>query len=191
MDEERPITLLLQDVSAGQPQALDRLVDMVYGEMRRLARKQLSRERSGHTLDSSALVHQVYENLRQGENLALENRRHLFGVLANSMRRLLVDHARARNADKRGGGAAAQPYEDLDLAVPSSQDDRTLAVDEALKRLAEVDPEAAEIVHLRYFTGLNEEEAAAMMGLSRATAGRRWAFAKAWLQRELAEGIDL
>ena len=179
------ITQLLQQVGTGNRDALERLVPMVYSELRRLARRQLSRERSGHTLDSVALVNEAFINLTADEGLALQNRAHFFGVSANAMRRILVDYARARNADKRGGGQRPVPLDKIDVAMPAADAERLLALDAALERLAAIDQEAAAVVEHRHFAGATEEEAAKALGISPATARRRWAFAKAWLQREL------
>ncbi len=184
------ITLLLQDIRAGNRNALDELVPLVYDELRAVARGQLRRERAGHTLNSIDLVNEAYANLSKGEPLAPENRAHFFGIIASTMRRVLVDRARARLADKRGGGAEAVPLDELELAIPQRNDERVVALDGALHRLAQVDEEAMKIVELRYFVGMNEEEAAQAVGLSRATAGRRWAFAKAFLYQELKDGFD-
>jgi RNA polymerase sigma-70 factor, ECF subfamily len=181
------ITQLLQQVGTGDRQAMERLVPLVYNELRRLARRQLSRERAGHTLDSVALVNEAFINLTADEGLAVQNRAHFFGVSANAMRRILVDYARARNADKRGGGLRPVSLDKVDLAMPAADAERLLALDAALERLALIDAEAAQVVEYRHFAGATEEEAARALGMSPATARRRWAFAKAWLQRELAD----
>jgi RNA polymerase sigma-70 factor, ECF subfamily len=181
------ITQLLQQVGTGDREAMERLVPLVYNELRRLARRQLSRERAGHTLDSVALVNEAFINLTADEGLALQNRAHFFGVSANAMRRILVDYARARNADKRGGGLRPVPLDKVDVAMPAADAERLLALDAALERLALIDAEAAQVVEHRHFAGATEEEAARALGMSPATARRRWAFAKAWLQRELAD----
>ena len=181
------ITQLLQQVGSGDRQAMDRLVPLVYQELRRLARRQLSRERIGHTLDSVALVNEAFINLTADEGLALQNRAHFFGVSANAMRRILVDYARARNADKRGGGQRPVPLDKIDVAMPAAEAERLLALDAALERLALIDAQAAQVVEHRHFAGATEEEAARALNISPATARRRWAFAKAWLQRELAD----
>ena len=184
------ITVMLQALRGGDRKVLDQLVPLVFDELRRLARSQLARERPGHTLDSVALVNEAYLNLVKDEHLDLQNRGHFFGVLANVMRRLLVDYARARGADKRGGGAHRLSIDDVELALSEPEAERMLALDDALARLATVDAEAAQIVELRYFGGVTGDEAAKMLNLSRATATRRWAFAKAWLHRELKDGFS-
>lgn len=184
------ITVMLQALRGGDRKVLDELVPLVFDELRRLARSQLARERPGHTLDSVALVNEAYLNLVKGEELDVQNRGHFFGVLANVMRRLLVDHARARGAEKRGGGARRLSIDDVELALSEPEAERMLALDDALERLAAVDAEAAKIVELRYFGGVSGDEAARLLDLSRATATRRWAFAKAWLHRELKDGFE-
>jgi RNA polymerase sigma factor (TIGR02999 family) len=184
------VTQLLQQLGTGKRSALNELVPLVYAELRRIARRQLARERAGHTLDSVALVNEAFVNLVNQDELALQNRAHFFGVSANAMRRILVDYARARNADKRGGGAQPVSLDDVEPASPVAADtERLLALDAALDRLAVIDEEAVKIVEHRYFTGATEEEAARAIGISPATARRRWAFAKAWLQRELNEAV--
>jgi RNA polymerase sigma factor (TIGR02999 family) len=186
----RQITMLLHQLGSGNRQALDRLLPLVYAELRQLARRQLSRERAGHTLDSVALVNEAFINLAREDALALQNRGHFFGVSANAMRRILVDYARARNADKRGGGAQAVPLDDFEPGLPPADSDRVLALDAALERLSAIDEQATRIVEFRYFAGATEEEAAQALGISPATARRRWAFAKAWLKRELNESLE-
>jgi RNA polymerase sigma factor (TIGR02999 family) len=183
------VTLLLRDLGAGRRSALNELVPLVYAELRRMAGRHLARERSGHTLDSVALVNEAFLNLVAQDQLALQNRAHFFGVSANVMRRILVDYARARNAEKRGGGARHEPLDNEEVALPVADAERLLALDAALERLATVNEEAVRIVEHRYFSGATEEEAARALGISPATARRRWAFAKAWLQRELNEVI--
>ena len=182
------ITLLLRELRAGRRDALNDLVPLVYGELRRLARRQLVRERSGHTLDSVALVNEAFMNLVGQDQLALDNRAHFFGVSANAMRRILVDYARARNADKRGGGAAAIPIDEIEPQLAAPEAARLIELDAALERLSAIDEEATKIVEYRYFAGATEEETARAMGISPATARRRWAFARAWLKRELGDG---
>lgn len=186
----RQITRLLQDLGSGNRDALDQLMPLVYAELRQMARRQLSRERAGHTLDSVALVNEAFINLAKDDALALQNRGHFFGVSANAMRRILVDYARARNADKRGGGVQAVPLEDNEPGLPAADAERVLAIDAALERLSAIDEQATRIVEFRYFAGATEEEAAQALGISPATARRRWAFAKAWLQRELNQSLD-
>jgi RNA polymerase sigma factor (TIGR02999 family) len=183
------VTLLLHDLGAGKRSALNELVPLVYAELRRMAGRQLARERVGHTLDSVALVNEAFLNLVGQDQLALQNRAHFFGVSANVMRRILVDHARARNAEKRGGGQRAASLDDVEVGAPTTDADRLLALDSALMELATIDEEAVKVVEQRYFSGATEDEAARALGISPATARRRWAFAKAWLQRKLDAGV--
>ncbi|MDB4980932.1 MAG: subfamily polymerase sigma-24 factor [Myxococcales bacterium] len=186
---QHQVTQLLHDLGAGKRSALNELVPLVYAELRRMAGRQLARERAGHTLDSVALVNEAFLNLVGQDQLALQNRAHFFGVSANVMRRILVDHARARNAEKRGGGQRAVSLDDVEVGMPAADAERLLALDAALVELATIDEEAVRVVEHRYFSGATEEEAARALGISPATARRRWAFAKAWLQRKLDEAV--
>ena len=189
-DDSVQISVLLLKVSAGDREALDRLAPLVYAELRRVARRQLSRERTGHTLDSVALANEAFMNLVAQDGLELQNRDHFYGVSGNVMRRILVDYARARNAQKRGGGARAVPFDDVEPFMPASDAERLIALDDALAELAEVDDEAAKVVEQRYFAGATEEEAARALAISPATARRRWAFAKVWLKKKLKDGFE-
>jgi RNA polymerase sigma factor (TIGR02999 family) len=182
---------LLRELAAGNQSALRQLVPLVYAELRRIARRQLARERPEHTLDSIALVHEAFLNFVAQDELVLQNRAQFLAVSAKVMRRILVDHARARNARKRGGGASPLSLEVLDGATASQQvavDGRLLALNAALDRLAGIDAQAVSIVEQKYFTGATEQEVATELGISPATVRRRWAFARAWLVRELHEG---
>lgn len=178
------VTELLRRWGAGESAALDALVDIVYREMKAIARNLLRHERPGHTLDTHALVHEAYLRLVDQRQLNLNDRAHFFGAAANVMRRVLVDQARRRLADKRGGGA---PHEDLDLAVSVAiePDLDVLALNQALDALATVDPHRARIVELRYFVGLSLEETAGVVGVSPQTVSRDWTAARAWLARWL------
>ena len=181
------ITRLLQSLRGGDRTAVDALFPLVYDELRSLARRQLARERPGHTLDSVALVNEAYIKLADQGDVALENRAHFFAVSARAMRAILVDYARARNAAKRGGGEGAVPLDDVAELLSAEQAEHVTHLDEALARLAEVDDEASRAVECLYFAGLTLEETAQALGLSVATTRRRWSFAKAWLARELRE----
>ncbi|HEY0988801.1 MAG TPA: ECF-type sigma factor [Kofleriaceae bacterium] len=177
---------LLQALANGDRDALRLIVPLVYTKLRRIARYQLARERQGHTLDSVALVNEVFLTLVAQDELVLNNRAHFLAVSAKAMRRILVDHARRRNARKRGDGIPAVSLEGLDAASsPVEVDARILALNAALDRLSVIDPQAATIVEQRYFAGATEHEIARGLGMSAATVRRRWAFAKAWLLREL------
>ena len=180
---------LLRELAAGNQAALHQLVPLVYAELRRIARRQLARERPEHTLDSIALVHEAFLSFVAQDELVLKNRAQFLAVSAKVMRRILVDHARARNARKRGGGAAPLSLEAIDGASPHvAVDGRLLALNAALDRLAGIDAQAVSIVEQRYFTGATEQEVALELGISPATVRRRWAFARAWLLRELHQG---
>jgi len=179
------VTGLLARWSQGDPDALGRLMPMIYAECRRIAARQLALERPDHTLDPTALVHEMYLRLVDQRRASWENRAQFFGVAARMMRRVLVDHARARHAEKRGGDAI---FVSLDAAAEASPDTpvvEVLAIDEALERLASLDPDQVQIIELRYFAGLTVEETARVVGRSPRTVKREWRLAKAWLYREL------
>jgi RNA polymerase sigma factor (TIGR02999 family) len=172
------VTRLLNAIDRGDPHAADQLLPLVYDELRRLAAAQMAREKPGQTLDATALVHEAYLQLVGDHSFA--DRRHFFRVAAEAMRRILVDRARQKGRAKRGGDRQRVPLSQADPAAPAPADD-LLALDEALDCLATLDPVKAELVKLRYFAGLSEEEAAAALGISRATASRYWTYARAWL----------
>lgn len=182
---QHDVTRLLDLLSSGDRTVLDVLFPLVYGELRRLARQQLSRERPGHTLDSVALVNEAYLKLVDQGNVRLQNRAHFFAVSARAMRAILVDYARARNAAKRGGGGTAVPLDAVAELLSDEQAEHVAQLDEALARLASVNEEASRVVECLYFGGLTLEETAEALGLSVATVRRRWGFAKAWLARAL------
>jgi RNA polymerase sigma factor (TIGR02999 family) len=179
------VTGLLRAWGAGEAGALDRLVPIVYGELRRQARRYLAREPEGHTLQTTALVHEAYLRLVDQRYARWESRTQFFAVAAQVMRRVLVDHARAHGAAKRGGAAISVPLEESTAPVPEPDVD-VVALDEALTRLAAFDPRQARVVELRYFAGLDVGEAAEVLGVSPATVKRDWTVARAWLRRELA-----
>ena len=184
-DPENPVTNLLVRWRQGDEQALDALIPLVYGELRALAHHYLRAERPGNTLQSTALVHEAYVRLVGHEPPALQNRAHFFGVAARLMREILVEHARAQQAAKRGGGAARLSLEDaLEVAQPMDVD--VLRLDDALKELARVDERQSRIVELRYFTGLSLDETADVLGISPATVSREWTIARAWLYRQMS-----
>ena len=178
------VTELLLSWRQGDAQALDRLIPLVYDELRRVARHHLQREQPGHALQATALVHEVYLRLVDVERLTLKNRAHFFAVAAKLMRQILVDHARRQHAGKRGGGATMMSLDDVSPAAqPASVD--VLALDQALAVLASIDARQSRVVELRFFAGLNIDETAEALGMSPATVEREWALAKAWLFRRL------
>ena len=178
------VTRLLLELSDGQAGALDRLMPLVYDELKLLASSQLRRERGEHTLGPTALVHEAFFRLVDQRSVSWQGRSHFFGVAAQAMRRILVDHARRRTAAKRG--QQHQVTLDSDAALASTaRSEEVVAVDEALERLAALDPRHARLVELRYFAGFSIEETAELLEISPATAKRDWAMARAWLQREL------
>lgn len=182
------VTRLLELLGSGNRAALDSLYPLVYDELRRLARRQLARERPGHTLDSVALVNEAYLKLVGHDGVRLQNRAHFFAVSARAMRAILVDYARARSAAKRGGGRVAVPLDEVAELISDEQAEHVAQLDEALARLAAVNEEASRAVECLYFGGLTLEETAEALGLSVATVRRRWSFAKAWLGRALQPG---
>jgi RNA polymerase sigma factor (TIGR02999 family) len=179
------VTELLVKWSEGDERALDELLPIVYAELRRIADNYLRRENSGHTLQATALVHEAYMRLVNAQNLEWQNREQFFGISANLMRRILVDHARTATAVKRGGDVPDLPLDEAH-AVSIESDESLLVLDEALNKLAEIDPQAARIVELRYFAGLTIEETAEILKTSPMTVKREWATARAWLHREIA-----
>jgi RNA polymerase sigma-70 factor (ECF subfamily) len=183
------VTRLLSSLSSGDRSVLDALLPLVYGELRRLARRQLSRERPGHTLDSVALVNEAYLKLVEQDNVRWQNRAHFFAISARAMRAILVDYARSRNAAKRGGGGAAVPLDEVEELLSYEQAEHLETLDEALTNLASVNEEASRTVECLYFGGLTLEETAVALGLSVATVRRRWSFAKAWLGRALKVSV--
>ena len=184
MDPRSEVTELLQQWSDGRQEVLDRLLPQIYAELRRLAASYLRRERHEHTLQPTALVHEAFLKLVDQRAVRWQNRAHFFGIAAQAMRRILVDHARAHVADKRGSGEARVALDDAQL-VGKAPDFDVLALDEVLTRLAVVDPQQSRVVELRYFGGLTMEETAEVMAISPATVGREWTMAKAWLYAEL------
>ncbi|MSV31653.1 MAG: sigma-70 family RNA polymerase sigma factor [Bryobacterales bacterium] len=181
------VTELLQEWSAGKKTALDSLTPVVYDELRRLAAIYLHRERPGHTLQATAVVHEAYMRLVDQRAVQWQNRAHFFGIAAQMIRRILVDHARGVRAAKRGGGAVALSLDEAH-GVSEKRDLEVEALDDALHTLSQVDTQQARVVELRFFTGLSIEETAEVLGISESTVKRDWISAKAWLFRELSKG---
>ena len=180
------ITELLLAVSEGGRDALDQLIPLVYKDLRRVAGAQLRREAAGHSLQPTALVHEAYVRLVNQRHVKWRDRAHFFGVAASIMRRILVDHARARLADKRGGGLERVTLHG-DEAADSTRGIDVLALHESLERMAAFSPRQERIVELRYFGGLTIKEAAEVLGISEATLVREWTIAKAWLRADLSD----
>jgi len=181
------VTGLLLSWRQGDAGALDRLVPLVYDELRRVARRHLRRERPGHSLQATALVHEVYLRLVDVDRMTLKSRTHFFAVAARLMRQILVDHARRKRAGKRGGGVTMMSLDEVSPAAQTSNVD-VLALDQALDELSSFDPQQCRVVELRFFAGLNIDEAAEALGISTATVEREWAMAKAWLYQRLSVG---
>ncbi len=181
----RSVTQLLQEWQAGDRQALDRLIPVVYEELSRQASHYLRHERPGHTLQTTALVHEAYLRLVDAQDVQWQGRAHFFAVAANLMRRILVEHARKKGADKRGGSAIRLALDEA-MLVAGAPDVDLLAVDEALEKMEAFDPQQAQIVELRFFSGLSVEETACVLGVSPRTVKRDWSVARAWLRREIS-----
>ncbi len=184
------VTQLLRDIEQGDPQAAEQLLPLVYNELRRLASQRLSSEKPGQTLQATALVHEVYVRLVDVEKVQKwESRGHFFAAAAEAMRRILIDRVRDKGRLKRGGGWRRIRLDRVDLPIQEPPDD-LLALDEALQKLAQEDPLCANLVKLRFFTGLTLADAASALGISRRSADRYWAFARSWLYDELRQGNE-
>jgi RNA polymerase sigma-70 factor (ECF subfamily) len=182
----KQISNLVDEASRGHAEAMSALLPIVYQELRRVAAGYLRRERPGQTLQATALVHEAYLRLLREQQVSWQNRAHFCAIAANSMRQILVERARARNAAKRGGGLHRITLDDA--VSPAQMDEAAIdidALDQALTRLATLDPQQARLVELRYFGGLTIEETAEVLGVSPATVKRSWVVAKAWLRKEL------
>jgi RNA polymerase sigma-70 factor, ECF subfamily len=184
--KQHEITQLLAEWSDGNQSALDELYPLVYDELHRLARRYMSRERQGHTLQTTALINEAYVRLVDQRNVHWANRSHFFAISAQIMRRILIDHARRHAYAKRGGGAQQVSLDEAAI-VTRTAGAELLRLDEALKSLAEMDPRRSQVVELRYFGGLNNEEIAGVLNISENTVTRDWNMARAWLHRQLSE----
>ncbi len=187
MTARGPITQALAELAGGDPRAANRLMPLVYDELRRLARQYLRRESNGHTLEPTALVHEAFLRLVGQADASWENRVHFFAVAAQAMRHILVDHARGRRAEKRGGARHKLP---LERVAPAAweRDDYLVALDEALGKLAAIDAVQCRIVELRFFAGLTIDETARALNVSPSTVQRDWLMARGWLHREIMKG---
>lgn len=181
---QHEITQLLAEWSDGNQSALDHLYPLVYDELHRLARRYMSREKKGHTLQTTALINEAYVRLVDQKNVHWANRSHFFAISAQIMRRILIDHARRHRYAKRGGGARQVSLEEV-AAITPDPGGELLRLDEALKSLAEMDPRRSQVVELRYFGGLNNEEIAGVLHISENTVTRDWNMARAWLYQQL------
>ena len=179
------ITAILQDWSNGKREALDELLPLVYDELRRQAARYLRRERADHTLQTTALIHEAYLKLIDQKNVKWQNRAHFFAIAAQAMRRILVDYARTKKREKRGGDAQKVSLEEATMIAVEEKSVDLLALDEALLRLAKVDEQKVRLVELRYFSGLSVEETALVLGISPKTVEKHWTLTRAWLHREL------
>jgi RNA polymerase sigma factor (TIGR02999 family) len=182
------VTELLAEASGGNVEALNRLVPLVYDELRKIAHAQLRQERAGHTLNTTALVHEAYVKLVDQDRVEWRDRSHFYGVAAQAMRRILVNYAEARRAQKRGGGVEKVPLDESVVPLDDAQLDEVLALDQALNRLQEFNPRGARVVEYRFFAGLQHDEVAEIMEVSPITVRRAWGAARSWLRRELSEG---
>lgn len=183
--DKKEITRILNEISAGDSTAVNRLMPLVYDELRSLARRYMNRESAGHTLQPTALVNEAYLKLVNQDKVDWHGRTHFFAVGATTMRRILVDHARRRGRQKHGGGFKRVTL-DESLAVSPGKDEDILAVDDALERLEEIDPQQAKIVELRFFGGLKVDEVAEVLGVSKRKVEAEWTVIRAWLRRELS-----
>jgi RNA polymerase sigma-70 factor, ECF subfamily len=186
---ERPpqdVTVLLAEVTKGDQQAASKLIPLVYDELRRLAGRYMRRERTGHTLQATALVHEAYLKLVQYPSVDWQNRAHFFGIAAQVMRHILVDHARGRGREKRGAGQQLVSLAEA-LVFSPEKSVELLKLDESLERLTKLDPRQGRIVELRFFGGLTVEETAHVLGISPKTVKREWSVAKAWLHGDLRQ----
>lgn len=183
---DKPVTVLLEELQQGVPGAAEALIPAVYAELRKLAANYMRSERASHTLQPTALVHEAFLKLVDQRDQNWQNRSHFFGIAAQLMRRILLDHARRRSAQRRGGGHRVTLQDGMALAGAPQLD--LLELNSALDRLAALDPRQAKVVELKFFAGLEIEEIAAVTGTSPATVKRDWVMAKAWLSRELKGG---
>src|SRR5437868_14941491 len=182
------VTRILSAIQHGDPRASEELLRLVYRELRRLAQQRLARQKPGQTLQATALVHEAYLRLVEGEHAQHWNSRgHFFAAAAEGMRRILVDQARPKRSRKHGGALVRQDLDALEVALPEVPED-LVALDEALTKLAALDKTAADLVHLRFFAGLPLPDAAHLLGISPRTADRLWAYARAWLHQEIQGG---
>lgn len=180
-----------EELSRGDPGALDRVVQSLYRELRDLARRRLRNERSAHTLQATALVNEAYLRLSRERRIPADGRTRFLAIASNTMRRVLVDYARARRRAKRGGDPERVPLEDVEAFLSDEESDEILALEDALVRLAQASPRGARVVELRFFAGLEMEEIAALLEVSSKTVQRDWAAARAWIRKEVSRDLGL
>jgi RNA polymerase sigma-70 factor, ECF subfamily len=185
-ENNQEITQLLQEWREGKGEILDRLMPLIYDELHRQASRYLRKERAGHTLQTTALINEAYLKLIDQRDVVWQNRNHFFAIAAQAMRRILVDYARERHREKRGGAAENLPLDEAAFVVSPEKGVDLVALDEALNRLAKLDERQARVVELRYFSGLSIDETAEILGVSNVTVRRDWDFAKAWLHSQLS-----
>jgi RNA polymerase sigma factor (TIGR02999 family) len=185
MNETHKITRMLHELNCGDSTVFEELMPLVYDELHRQAARYLRRERPGHSLQTTALIHETFLKLIDQNDINCESRNHFFAISANLMRQVLVDHAKSKHRQKRGGKAIKISLEHMELAAADENTIDLIALDEALNHLAAKDEQQARVVELRFFSGFSLEETAEVLGISRTTAARDWAMAKAWLHREL------
>ena len=179
------VTRILNAIRQGEPKAAEELLPLVYGELRRLASARMANQAAGHTLQPTALVHEAWLRVAgEDAEAQFQNRTHFFAAAAEAMRHILIDRARRKKAARHGGGQQRVELDGFEIAAPA-EDDELLAVNEALERLAQADPEKAALVKLRYFAGMTLDEVAVALGISHPAAKRRWALARAWLFHEI------
>jgi RNA polymerase sigma factor (TIGR02999 family) len=183
------VTRILNAIEHGDKKAADKLLPLVYDELRRLAAYKMSKELPGQTLQATALVHEAYIRLVGSEAHNWSSRTHFFTVAAEAMRRILIDNARRKKRIKRGGGRRRKSLDDTDIAIKGPSND-LIALDEALEKLAKKDKIKADLVKLRYFTGLTSKQAAKVLGISNSTAVEHWAYIRAWLRLEITKGDE-
>lgn len=184
----RDITQILSAIESGDARATEELLPLVYGELRRMASQKMNHEKASHTLQPTALVHEAFLRLVGGDReQTWEGRAHFFGAAAEAMRRILIESARRRSAEKRGGDRRRTDLDNIDAVAEADDCETLLALDEALTKLEQTDADLARLVQLRYFTGLTVEQTAEMIGSSPRTVKRNWAYARAWLKREMGD----
>lgn len=187
MDVPEEVTRLLADLSAGKEGVSEKLIPLVYDELRSIASRYMRQERADHTLQTTALVHEAYIRLSGGQEMEWNSRAHFFGIAAQTMRRILIDYARKRSTDKKGGGWRRESLEEADVFIGEPSLD-LIALNTALDQLSDIDPKMVRVVELRFFGGLSVEETAKVLSISTRTVKQDWRLAKAWLQQQMSKG---